>query len=107
MISSIISYDYKKDVNSKEQVPITMFGEEVGTVDLGLIVRWDNYVISNGGRTCPLGSFINGKMPQLRGASYKTKDEFLSEYPKFEEKYGVTLSDFATSIIKKEIHEND
>ena len=42
IIASIISYNSKRDVNSTEPVELHMFSKSIGTIPLGLYVRWAN-----------------------------------------------------------------
>ena len=106
MISTIISYNEKGDVNSKEKVPVIIFGEVITYVELGLYAKWANKIKKNGGTVPPIGSYLNGKIRAIRGEVYQTKEELLRELPLFESKYTLTIEEYINKTLQDVIDEN-
>lgn len=106
MISTIISYDEKGDVNSKEKVPVIMFGEVITYIELGLYAKWANKMKKNKGTVPPIGGYLNRKIRAIRGETYQTKEELLRELPLFESKYGLTIKEYISKILQDVVNDN-
>lgn len=109
MIANIIGYDVERDINSKEKIPVVMFAEEVAHVELGLYIKWALCYKNKGVPVPPIGGYINKRIAELTGSSFKTKEDMLKHLKGFETAYKITIDDYIVKILSEDIkaHKND